>query len=180
MTRSRTFQDLFRRYRRPGDLVFASALFAFALFLVASIPSQTTWVDGVGLVAQPAFWPTVSVIALALFAGLHLFGALVSDRIPGRGAEVLAWARAAEFPVWFLAYVWIVPFLGYLPGSILFSCLLTLRLGYRGWRWMLVAALFAAAVVIVFKSLLQVRIPAGEIYSLLPPGDLRIFFMTRF
>lgn len=42
------------------------------------------------------------------------------------------------------------------------------------------AALFAVAAVVVFRGLLHVRIPAGEIDGLLPPGGLRIFLMTWF
>ena len=30
MRRLQTFQDLFKRYRRPGDMVFALAFFAFS------------------------------------------------------------------------------------------------------------------------------------------------------
>jgi hypothetical protein len=180
MRQAPTLQDLFKRYRRPGDLVFASVFLTFSLFLLFSIPWQVAWVSGPGLFEQPAFWPAVAVAMMVLFSGLHLFGAVVSDRIPGRWAEVRIWGRALEFPVWFMAYVVIVPYAGYLLGSILFTCSLAFRLNYRSWRWMLVSALFAIMVVTVFKALLQVRMPAGEIYSLLPPGALRSFLMIRF
>ena len=65
-----------------------------------------------------------------------------------------------------------------MPGSILLALILPLRLGYRDWRTLLAAIGVAVAVVILFKAVLQVRIPAGEIYQLLPAGDLRTFFMV--
>ena len=33
-------------------------------------------------------------------------------------------------------------------------------------------------VVVVFKGFLQVKIPAGQVYELLPSGALRTFLMT--
>lgn len=177
MARRKSFQELFKRYRRPGDLVFALAFFAFAVFLLFSLPFQTSWVERTALVAQPAFWPAVAVTAMALFSALHLAGAAISDRIPGRRAEVLYWLRSVEYALWFMAYVAIVPWAGYLPGSVLFAGALAWRVGYRSARWMAVSALFAVAVVLIFKSFLQVRIPAGALYRMLPPGELRSFLM---
>ncbi|MWD29407.1 tripartite tricarboxylate transporter TctB family protein [Aquicoccus sp. SCR17] len=174
----KTFQDLFRRYRRPGDFFIALLSFLFAIFLLLNLPTQAPWLPRVQTFAQPAFWPGVAVIAMVIFSFLHLLGAIVSERIPGRLAEVLEWFRALEFALWFMAYVWIVPVLGYLPATIAFTTLLSLRLGYRGWRWMLAAALFGTVVVLVFKGFLHVRIPAGDIYQYLPAGPARTFIMT--
>jgi hypothetical protein len=177
-TMVRTLQDLFRRFRRPGDMVFALLFFVFSAFLFLSIPAQITWVERTGLVSQPGFWPVVAVGCMAVFSFLHLVGSAVSERIPGRAAEIWEWIRPLEFVVWFLVYVWLLPYLGYLPSSLLFACVLAFRLGYRSMKWMGISALFALAVVVVFKSLLQVKLPAGEIYRLLPAGDLRTFFMV--
>ncbi|WP_323771821.1 tripartite tricarboxylate transporter TctB family protein [Antarctobacter sp.] len=178
MRRFQTFQDLFKRYRRPGDLVFAGLFCLLALFLFVMLPQETQWVKRTKLFAQPAFWPVVSVGAMLLFSLLHLFGALVSDRIPGRGVEVLAWLKSVEYAGWFMAYVLMVPVVGYLAGSVVFACVLAWRLGYRSARWLLMSAVFAVVVVVVFKSLLQVKIPAGQVYELLPAGALRTFLMT--
>lgn len=178
MSRIKTLQDLFRRYRRPGDFVIAFLSFAFAIFLAANLPFQTTWVARTKLFAQPAFWPTVAIAFMVLFSTLHMIGALVSERIPGRLAEVMQWIRAIEYALWFMAYVLLVPILGYLPATLVFTVTLTLRLGYRGWRWMLAAVVFGAAVVILFKTFLHVKIPSGAAYELLPPGALRSFFLT--
>ncbi len=178
MTRIRTFLGLFRRQRRPGDFFIALVTFLFALFLIASLPWQTSWAPRTRLFAQPAFWPAVSVFAMAVFSGLHLLGAAVSERVPGRLDEVLHWLRALEYVIWFMVYVLLVPRLGYLPATILFTTALTLRLGYRGWRWIGVAVVFSVVVVVLFRGFLQVKIPPGALYDLLPPGALRGVFLT--
>ena len=75
-------------------------------------------------------------------------------------------------------YVLLVPWIGYLLATIAFCCVLSFRLGYRSARWMGIATVFAIATVVIFKGLLQVKIPAGEIYGLLPAGAFRSFMMT--
>lgn len=177
MSRLRTYQDLFKRYRRPGDFFIALLSFLFALFLLVNLPYQTQWVARTKLFAQPAFWPVVAILSMVLFSGMHLVGAVVSERIPGRFQEVLHWIKSIEYALWFMAYVALVPVLGYLPATLLFTITLSYRLGYRGWRWMLVAALFGFVVVILFRGMLQVKIPSGALYELLPAGGLRSFMM---
>lgn len=181
MHRVKTLQDLFKRYRRPGDVFIASVSVLFALFLAINLPSQTTWVARTKLFAQPAFWPTIAVGLMVLFSLLHLVGALVSERVSGlkeEAAEIWEWVKLLEFAGWFMGYVTIVPLLGYLPSTIAFTLLLTLRLGYRGTRWMLAAVGGSAVVVLLFKGVLQVKIPAGAVYDVLPSGALRTFIMT--
>ncbi len=176
---ARTLQDLFKRYRRPGDLVFSVFFLLFCVFMLSNLEDQTTWVKGGKLMAQPAFWPYLSVISMAVFATLHLISGLVSPVIAGRWTEVAFWLRSIEYAVWFLAYVLIVPILGYLPGTILFTIILCLRLGYRQRRTLINAALFAIVVVVLFKSMLQVKVPGGQIYEYLPT-TLRSFMLTYF
>ena len=179
MTRIRTFAELFRRDRRPGDIVFAWVFLAFALWLLLALPSQTTWVKRTGFFAQPAFWPAVGVLSMAGFGALHLLGSALSPRIPGRARELMVWARSLEWVAWFLIYVAAVPWLGYLLATLVFCPLLVWRLGYSG-RSLWAAAGFGLAVVVLFKTLLAVKIPAGAVYDLLPPGAFRTFMMVHF
>ncbi len=179
MHRIKTLQDLFKRYRRPGDLVFALSFFVLTMVLLACLPSEITWVKRTKFFAQPAFWPTIAIAVMAVFSTLHLIGALVSERIPGRLAEVIYWLRSIEFALWFMAYVAIVPQLGYLPSTVLFCVCLAWRVGYRSLGWTGAAVLFAVAVVLLFKTFLHVKLPAGALYEVLPDG-LRGFMMTYF
>ena len=156
MLRFQTLQQMFQRYRRPGDIVFAWLALAFAVFMLSQLWDQTAWRNGQKLIAQPRFWPAVSLGGMAFFAALHLIGSMVSERIEGRWREVLTWVRALEFAIWF-----------------------TLRMGYRSRLMLISAALIAFAIVVLFRTLLHVSLPAGQIYEALPDG-LRQFMLTYF
>lgn len=179
MTRLKGLQELFKRYRRPGDIVFAWAFLILALFLLSQLGTQAPWKSGGKTFSQPAFWPTVSVALMAVFAALHLLSSALSPRIAGRWHEVWQWVRSLEYAGWFMAYVFVVLNLGYLGTTILFAVLLSLRAGYRSWRVMAGMGGMAVVIVVVFKSFLQVKIPGGALYEALP-GGLRAFMLTYF
>jgi hypothetical protein len=56
---------------------------------------------------------------------------------------------------------------------------MTWRLGYRSGRWLVGAGAFGAAVVVLFKAFLSVKIPGGAVYDLLPEA-IRTFFYVNF
>ncbi len=174
-----TLQELFKRYRRPGDIVFALAFLVFSVWLLSQLSAQTTWKPGAKLAAQAPFWPAISVGGMVFFAALHALSSSLSARIPGRWTEVGLWCRSIEYAAWFMAYVFLVPVLGYLLVTILLCFLLSLRVGYRS-RAMLGASVVAGvSVVVLFKSLLQVKVPGGQIYEYLPSAA-RSFMLTYF
>lgn len=179
MIKAKTLQDLFKRYRRPGDLVYGVLCLAVSLFLAVNLSSETTWTSNTKLFAQPAFWPYLAVLAMVLFSVLHLISGLVSPKLDGRWREVGFWLRSVEFAGWFMIYVIAVPQLGYLPSTVFFAIALSFRLGYRGWKMLGSAALFGAVVVVVFKAFLQVKVPGGALYEHLPTA-LRSFMLTYF
>lgn len=179
MSRVKTLQSLFKRYCHPGDLVFAWFVLIVSLFLLSQIYQETTFKAGGKLFAQPRFWPAVSLIGMASFAALHLLGSALSERIGGRWKEVALWFSALEYAGWFVAYAALVPIAGYLPSTLLAAILLTLRVGYRS-KLALISAIGGAFVIVaLFKSFLQVKLPAGQIYEVLPDG-LRQFMIINF
>ena len=179
MGRFKTFQDMFKRYRRPGDIVFSIVFLAFSLYLLSRLGDQTQWKKGTKLFAQPRFWPAVSLSFMVFFGAMHFFGSAISPRLEGRWREIGLWARALEYVVWFLIYVQAVPVIGYLLATVLFSGLLTFRLGYRGPKWLVISTVTGFLIVVVFKSFLQVKVPGGMIYEYLPDG-LRSFMLVYF
>lgn len=179
MSRVKTLQALFQRYRRPGDIVFAWFALIVSVFLLSQIMEQTAWKSGAKLAAQPRFWPAVSLGGMALFAALHLLGSALSERIAGRWGEVATWAASLEYAGWFILYALVVPYAGYLPTTVAFAVLLALRAGYRRPRTLAIAALCAGVIVVLFKTLLRVNLPAGRIYDALPDG-LRQIMLTYF
>ncbi|TKZ21081.1 tripartite tricarboxylate transporter TctB family protein [Shimia litoralis] len=179
MSRIKTLQALFKRYRRPGDIVFAWIALAVAVFLLSQIFAQTAYKPNGKLFAQPRFWPAVSLIGMTGFAAFHLLGSMLSERIEGRWTEVWLWVCSFEFAFWFVAYAAIVPWAGYLPSTIVFALLLTIRAGYRSRIILISATASAIGIVLLFKAFLQVKLPAGQVYEVLPDG-LRQLMLTYF
>ncbi len=164
---------------RRGQLIFAFAFFVFSALLLLLIRDQTVWVEKTRLVAQPRFWPAIGLGAMVVLSALHL------RRLPWRRLtrndwrELRRWASALEFAGWFMAYVLLVPVLGYLPVTLVFVPALSWRMGYRSRPMMAVSLSFAVAVVVLFKGFLGVRIPGAMIYEYLP-GGLRSLFIRYF
>ena len=85
------------------------------------------------------------------------------------GHEMMQWLRALEYVVWFVAYTLLVPVLGYLVSTLLLGTLLPWRLGYRGARWMGICLAASFAIVLVFRTGLQIRTPVNIwLYDQLP------------
>jgi len=170
LSRVKKLQTLFKRYRRPGDLVFAWTVLVASIFLLSQLIEQTAWRNGAKLFAQPRFWPAVSIGSMALFAAFHLIGSALSERIEGRWQEVLLWVKSLEYAGWFIGYAFLVPYAGYLPSTILIAITLTLRVGYRKLSTLSIAALSAFTIALLFKTFLKVKLPSGLIYESLPDG----------
>ena len=103
------------------------------------------------------------------------------QRMPWRWQyEMGQWMRALEYIGYFILYTLSVPLLGYLVSTIVMGCFLTARLGYRGWRWGMIAVASSFAIVVLFRSVLQIKTPVNIwLYNQLP-DDLSSFFKTWF
>lgn len=165
-----------RRFAGPrrGQFLFALGFAVIALLLLSQIGSQTKWAEKTRLFAQPRFWPAVGLVGMVALGGLHLY--LLPWRRNTRYDlwEARKWAAVLEYAGWFMAYVFLVPVIGYLPVTLAFVPALAWRMGYRDRRMLWIAAGFAAFVVVLFKAFLGVKIPGGAIYEYLP-GALRGF-----
>lgn len=164
------------RKTQSGQLVFAVAFLLGALFLASQLPSEVQWFKKTKLFAQPAFWPTLSVLGMVGFGLAHFWSNFRRNDISREWAEVAVWARSLEFVVWFMVYVHVVPIVGYLPSSLIFAPLLAYRMGYRSAFMLFSAAGMALCVVVLFKTFLSVKIPGGMIYEYLP-GGFRTFMI---
>ena len=178
MPRGKVISRLLQRERMPGDMVFAIVFLVFAIILLLQLTDQTKWLSSKSLFAQPRFWPAVGVIGMTVFGVLHLIGSLLSPKAPGeRVQELIFWARSLEYVCWFLLYVYLVPLAGYVPMTILTAVLLSYRVGYRGKSAVGAAVLLALAIVLIFRVLLQVKIPGGAVYEYFPEA-IRVFMLT--
>lgn len=166
------------RTRVSGQVVFVIFGFLASVFLISQIGNQTEWNPGArNIAAQPRLWPAIALGVMVAGFGLHW--RQMRRRRPNAldWIEVRRWAEPLEFLGWFLLYVLVVPRLGFLPTSIVFACALTWRLGYRTRGALWLAVLFAVAITVLFKGMLGVNIPGGQIYELLPAG-IRTFFLV--
>ena len=186
---SRTFDKQRRR-----AAIFAACALLFAAAMLALSGAQLKW-NAVGFHKQPGFWSVLSLIGMALFAlALLLQPAAMrsakyvdvdvgDDDGDGDNDDInrnrttrdwrtlcQQWFGTAEYALYFLLYVYAVPRLGYLPSTLIALCLLMYRLGYRSARMQITACLVGASIVVLFKSLLQVKIPGGALYEMFPPA----------
>ena len=156
----------------PGALPFAALFACLALFLLSQLGAEAKFSAKGPLVAQPAFWPAIGVIGMVLFGGFHLLTTYRHHRrADGRTRdlpEVGVWLRSLEYFGWFMAYVFAVPVIGYLLATLLFTVALSFRVGYQHPGYLGLAALTGLGIVLIFKSLLAVKIPGGAIYDYLP------------
>lgn len=88
--------------------------------------------------------------------------------------------RAIEFVGYFVVYTLTVPWLGYLASTLLFGVYLTWRLGYRSLKWLAIALASSLSIVVVFRTMLQIKTPNSIwLYDLLPSAQ-RAFMLTYF
>ena len=166
------------RTRSSGQVIFVVCGLLVSILLLSQIGSQTAWnVRARTIAAQPRLWPAIALVSMVVGFGLHW--RLMRRRRPSAldWGEARRWVEPLEYLGWFILYVLAVPRLGFLPMSLVFACALCWRLGYRSGGALAVAAAFAVAVTVVFKGLLGVNIPGGQIYELLP-ASLRSFALV--
>lgn len=170
-----------RRFKWPirGQFLFAVVFVVVAVLLLSLIGDQTRWVNRGKFFSQPRLWPAIAIGGMVLFGALHLWKLPRRRFVRADVVEWRLWFLAIEWVLWFLTYVIIVPWAGYLPTTLVFVPLLMWRMGYRSRRMLGVGVVFAVMVVVVFKTFLEVKIPGGAVYEILP-GALRSFFILNF
>ncbi len=162
---------------RAGTLAFVIGFFIISALLLSQIGSETKFSSKGQLFAQPRTWPAIGISGMVLFSFAYV-AANWPSRATGIGSELLGWIRPVEFLAWFMAYVSLVPIIGYLTATVPFTVLLALRLGYRQPKTLLLSAATGAAIVVIFKAGLSVKIPGGALYDYLPDA-IRNFMIVN-
>lgn len=94
--------------------------------------------------------------------------------------EFSKYLAALEYVGYFIAYTVAVPVLGYLLSTVIFGTFLTFRLGYRSGVWIARAIATSIVIVLVFRTLLQIKTPASIwLYDQLPVAA-RALMLTYF
>ncbi|MEM7242816.1 MAG: tripartite tricarboxylate transporter TctB family protein [Pseudomonadota bacterium] len=94
--------------------------------------------------------------------------------------EFEKYGQALEYVGYFILYTLAVPILGYLLSTLILGTFLTWRLGYRSRKWIGIGFASSFAIVLVFRSFLQIKTPVSIwLYDQLPAA-LRGFMLTYF
>lgn len=169
--------------QRPGEFTFTVILLLASVVLASLIGVETRAYKRLAMPTQPWFWPGVALGGMVLCSLALLFSRWRergrSGQQGGELNEVAFVARSVEFMCWFMAYVWLTPWIGYLLSTVLFMVCLSWRAGYRNGRTLGIAAGLGAFIVVLFKAFLNVKIPGGAVYDLLPPSAAN-FMITNF
>jgi hypothetical protein len=166
-----SLQDPFAVIQRTGTVAFGVALSVIALLLLVLIGEQTKFIEGVKFIAQPRFWPGLSLIGFAITAIAYFYTAYKpgdTDPADTLRAELFTWLRPLEYTAYFMIYVITVSKLGYIFATLIFCPLIVLRSGYRDKRFIWSAMGFGLIVVLFFKTFLSIKIPGGALYEYFP------------
>ena len=116
---------------------------------------------------------------MTVFGFVHLILNIRLNNLIKDLKEGFIWVRSIEFALWFLLYVVLVQYIGYLFATCIIAFCLSYRVGYRKKTMLLSSVLTALSIVLVFKTFLEVKIPGGIIYEYLP-DTLRNFMILNF
>ncbi len=186
--------DLFGFKRTRGDLIFSIFMLGLALFLLYHFGDEGGWYDRD--LPQRRFGKVLKqqwvgpLMALAVLVPAALLNAWLSYRWTQKPErkhrpnqtvfEVVEWLRALEFLLYFIIYSFCVPILGYLLSTLIFALFLTTRLGYRKPKWLAYSLGTAMVIVLVFRTLLQIKTPVNIwLYEQFPPA-LETFMKVYF
>lgn len=178
-------ENLFAFKRGRGDLVFSVIMLVLVLFLLWHFTGESGWDQRklpqkrVGkILKQPWVGPFLCMAILVPAVLVNLWQSYqkrrrdIRQRIPNRiKYELGMWFRSFEFIGYFLTYTFVIAYLGYLLSTLIFAVFLTYRLGYRSPRWIGISLASALAIVILFRSIMQIKTPVNIwLYNQLPAG----------
>ena len=187
-------ENLFEFKRVTGDLTLSIIFLILVSFLLISFNTESGW-DGrelsqkrVGkILKQQWVGPLICMVILVPAAIYNLYQSTIQLninkrlRMPSRiKYELFQWLKSLEFIVYFLIYTNIITIFGYLISTVIFAIFLTTRLGYRSLKWILRSTIAAFIIVIIFRSILQIKTPVNIwLYKYLPQ-NFEVFMKIYF
>ena len=187
-------ENLFEFKRVTGDLTLSIICLVLVSFLLISFNTESGW-DGrelsqkrVGkILKQQWVGPLICMVILVPATIYNLYQSTIQLninkrlRMPSRiKHELFQWLKSLEFIFYFLIYTNIITIFGYLISTVIFAIFLTTRLGYRSLEWILRSAIAAFIIVIIFRSILQIKTPVNIwLYKFLPQ-NFEVFMKIYF
>lgn len=153
---------------RRRNIIAALVLLAVGAgyaFLTAGLPTRA-----IENTTEPSFFPWVIVVCLVLLSGALLVRALLSP-VPG---EAPATAPGVSRTICiggflaFVAYLALLPYLGFLAANVPFFAVLMVLYGERRPAWVVGGSLATSlALFFLFREVFRIRLPAGVLSGLI-------------
>jgi hypothetical protein len=163
--------------RRPGELLFAAALFTASLFLLWDAWGIENTFGPNGL-SSPRAIPLAATFAMLVSALLVI---VKTARLPLDHAETVMKdilpVRVVLFVALLICYGLLLRPLGFLPTSALFLIVAIKLLARRGWVWTIGISLGSLVVIwLIFRIVFSVLMPSGVV----PEAEFIQFFRNVF
>ena len=187
-------ENLFEFKRITGDLTLSIIFLLFVVFLLIYFNSESGWSardlnqKRVGkILKQQWVGPLMCMVILLPATILNILEAFKAYKkskrllLPNKIMyEMTQWIRSLEFILYFLVYTFSITVLGYLISTLIFAVFLTYRLGYRTKKWIFISLFSSFIVVLIFRTILQIKTPVNIwLYQYLPE-NIEIFMKIYF
>lgn len=187
-------ENLFEFKRITGDLTLSIIFLFFVGFLLVHFNSESGW-NGrdldqkrVGKILKQQWVGPLMCMAILIpatfFNILEAFKAYKKSKrllIPNKTLyEMIQWIRSLEFILYFLVYTFSISILGYLISTLIFAVFLTYRLGYRTKNWVLISLFSSFIVVLIFRTILQIKTPINIWLYQYFPENIEVFMKIYF
>ena len=187
-------ENLFEFKRITGDLTLSIIFLLFVVFLLIYFNSESGWSardlnqKRVGKILKQQWVGPLMCMAILLPATilniLEAFKAYKKSKrllLPNKIMyEMTQWIRSLEFILYFLVYTFSITVLGYLISTLIFAVFLTYRLGYRTKKWIFISLFSSFIVVLIFRTILQIKTPVNIWLYKFFPENLEVFMKIYF
>ena len=187
-------ENLFEFKRITGDLTLSIIFLLFVVFLLIYFNSESGWSardlnqKRVGKILKQQWVGPLMCMAILLPATilntLEAFKAYKKSKrllLPNKIMyEMTQWIRSLEFILYFLVYTFSITVLGYLISTLIFAVFLTYRLGYRTKKWIFTSLFSSFIVVLIFRTILQIKTPVNIWLYKFFPENLEVFMKIYF
>ena len=187
-------ENLFEFKRITGDLTLSIIFLLFVVFLLIYFNSESGWSardlnqKRVGkILKQQWVGPLMCMVILLPATILNILEAFKAYKkskrllLPNKIMyEMTQWIRSLEFILYFLVYTFSITVLGYLISTLIFAVFLTYRLGYRTKKWIFISLFSSFIVVLIFRTILQIKTPVNIWLYKFFPENLEVFMKIYF
>ncbi len=161
--------------RELGSLSTYWLIFAVSLILLALLPEQAQWISTKrGWYTQPMLAPAIGLTVMLLFSTVKLSMVFRLKQLAGFNPIDSMIGAISQYRVallsgaTFLLYINTLSLIGFAPATLLFVLTLLLLSRLLNGFWIVASVLTVAALVFVFRYVVNFWLPDVWLYGLLP------------